>query len=326
MADFSLISNFNPQANFKSVRIGADAPVLEVELNELQDIAEHRTKDLISTYFGDGLNGQQNFTYDPTTKNLHISGGRAIVNGNTVQITDLRVKADEGEQIYLKVWEQTVTYADPIHYLGNRQETRLVPNTILDERIGTETSQRIQVQYDLVTSIDTEADVEQEIKADYLHLGEIVNGAFVVLAPIKTDEERVLVERFISEGSQQIFVTEKCFVKGTNTLQVFVNGKFLMPELDYTELSHNAFQLNEMTNENDEVVVIYKRAVMSQQHKGHASKHSKQGSDPLDINQLRDEENLLGKLRMVSTSGLIIDGGSFNDPIIDEEIYDGGVF
>ena len=36
MGDFSKLSNFNPNANFKMVRIGADSPVLEVELNEMQ--------------------------------------------------------------------------------------------------------------------------------------------------------------------------------------------------------------------------------------------------------------------------------------------------
>lgn len=319
MSDFTRISNHNPHANFKSVRIGADAPVLEVELNELQDIAEQRTKDLIRTYYGDGLNGEQTFTYDEESKTLHISGGRALVKGYTVEITDLRVIATEGDQVYLKVWEQTVSFNDPIYYLGNVQESRLLPNTLVDDRIGRETSRRIQIQYDLVTEM-------MEESADYLHLGEIVNGSFIVNAPVKTDEERILVERYISEGSQQIFITKQCFVKGTNTIQVYINGKLQIPELDYTEISSNAFKLHEITNEGDEIVVIYRRAIYSQKHQGHASKHSKYGTDPLDITELADSENLIEKLRMVSTSGLIIDGGSFNDPIIDEEIYDGGVF
>ena len=38
MPDFSYNSKFNKEANFVSIRFGADAPLLETELNELQSI------------------------------------------------------------------------------------------------------------------------------------------------------------------------------------------------------------------------------------------------------------------------------------------------
>lgn len=323
MSDFTRTSNHNPHANFKSVRIGSDCPILEVELNEMQDIAEQRTKDLIKSYFGDGLNGEQQFTYNPETRELVLVGGKALVKGNTIQITTLSVEANEGDSVYLKVWEQVVRYNDPIYYLGNVQETNLVPNTMLDDRIGGETSRRVQVQYDLVTSkVD-------EDNHDYLYVGEIVNGKFVVQTSLKTEEERVLVERYTTEGSQQVFTTKECFVKGTNTLQVFVNGKLQIPEIDYIEVSPNTFRLSNFTNADDVVDVIYKRAITSQQVQGHGSKHAKDGTDPLDITELADSENLIEKLRVVSTSAIIIDAGSFNEPNLDdaeEIIYDGGAF
>ena len=44
MAIFENINPFNKDANFSSIKIGADAPVLEVELNEMQLIQRERLR------------------------------------------------------------------------------------------------------------------------------------------------------------------------------------------------------------------------------------------------------------------------------------------
>ena len=155
MGDFSRLSNFNPDANFKLVRIGADSPVLEVELNEMQDISEARYKNLIKSYFGNAVQGEGTYVYKNGT--LTIQDESAFVDGNVVEITTLNLALKEGEKAYLKVWEDTIKTGDLIRYKGNQQETRTVPNTLLDSRVGTETSRRIQVKYDLVKTTDNKA-------------------------------------------------------------------------------------------------------------------------------------------------------------------------
>lgn len=320
MGDFSRHSNFNSKSNFKSVRIGADCPVLETELNEMQDISEQRYKDLVSHFVGDGVSGEGQFLYSDNL--LTVVNEKAFVSGHTVDITTLTLPLQEGEKAYLKVWEETLSHNDPIKLNGNQQETKLIPNTMLDARVGRETSKRIQVQYDLSTTTD------EDPKYSYLYLGQVVEGRFIVQCSLKTLNESFFIDNYTSDGSTGIFCTTHCFVQGANTLQIFVDGVLQLPFTDYKELSPNVFQLMVAPKVGATIVAHYRKAIVSQATEGHAVMHSKVGGDPLDINQLADEENLLGKLRVVSNCAIILDGGHFNDPLLDEDetIYDGGGF
>ena len=63
MADFTNVSNFNKDAGFNKVKFGADAPLLEVELNELQDIQEHERKELARELLRDGIKDKNAVSY-----------------------------------------------------------------------------------------------------------------------------------------------------------------------------------------------------------------------------------------------------------------------
>ena len=316
MGDFSQLSRFNPDANFKLVRIGADSPVLEVELNEMQDISEARYKNLIKSYFGNAVQGEGTYVYRNGT--LTIQDESAFVDGNVVEITTLNLALGEDEKAYLKVWEDTIKTGDLIRYKGNQQEDRTVPNTLLDSRVGKETSRRIQVKYDLVKKTDN--------KATYFYLGKILEGKFLLEANIVSDASRVYVDRFTAKGSQRVFVTNGLYKRGVNSLSVYVDGIYQVHGVHYDELTSNSFQLKEAPEQGVEVVAVYHKVVQARSKTGHSSEHGTNGTDPLDILDLADNTGLLNKIQNrleIKT----IDCGYFNDAIIDSlDVIDGGVF
>lgn len=320
MGDFSKLSNFNPDANFKLVRIGADSPVLEVELNEMQDISEARYKNLIKSYFGNAIQGEGTYLYNNST--LTIQNESAFVDGNVIEITTLSLYLDEGEKAYLKVWEDTIKTGDLIRYKGNQQETRTVPNTLLDSRIGTETSRRIQVKYDLVNSMEQDTNT----KATYLYLGKVEDDNFVVEANVISETSRVYVDKYVAKGSQKVFVTNNIYKMGANSMSIYVDGIYQVSGLHYDELTSNSFRLKEAPEQGVEVVAVYHKALHSQINSGHSSEHGTNGTDPLDILDLADRTGLINKIqeRLVIKT---VDCGNFNDMSTEEEeILDGGVF
>lgn len=316
MGDFSQLSRFNPDANFKLVRIGADSPVLEVELNEMQDISEARYKNLIKSYFGNAVQGEGTYVYKNGT--LTIQDESAFVDGNVVEITTLNLALGEGEKAYLKVWEDTIKTGDLIRYKGNQQEDRTVPNTLLDSRVGKETSRRIQVKYDLVKKTDN--------KATYLYLGKILEGKFLLEANIVSEASRVYVDRFTAKGSQRVFVTNGLYKRGVNSLSVYVDGIYQVHGVHYDELTSNSFQLKEAPEQGVEVVAVYHKVVQARSKTGHSSEHGPNGTDPLDILDLADKTGLLNKIQNILETKTI-DCGYFNDAIIDSlDVIDGGAF
>lgn len=174
MAIFNNYSNFNKQANFSSVVIGADAPVLEVELNEMQEIQRERLKSTLKLLFIDGVKGVGTYSYNTSSKILTISDELIILDGEILEITECSVSANKGDTIYIEVWEEEVTYADLIPKYGDTTSRIYIENHILDERVGEETSRRKQTLFKVSTTLPTEN--------PYLILGEIRGEDFTLIA------------------------------------------------------------------------------------------------------------------------------------------------
>ena len=321
MSKFKLLSRFNPEANFKSVRIGSDSPVLEVELNELQDIAEHRYKSIVNTYIGDGITGTGTYSYADGV--LHIINEGAIVKGNIIEITSLQVPLEEGESAYLKVWEDTVDYTSSIKLKGNSQEKRTIENTLLDPRVGEETSRRIQVMYDLVKEKPT---------GDYLLIGTVEQGSFVVKAELKQHQGSTYTYNFKAKDGQQVCSVPRPYKMYSNALIVFVDGKIQVPKQDYEEVSSTSFRFLKPLQEGADVTVIVTTAprviatTPNTENGQHGITHTAEGSDPLDIADLLDRNDLLPRITQFLES-TVLDGGSFNDDLNNPNVVvDGGYF
>lgn len=148
MPDFSKYSNYTEQTAFSGIRFGANAPVLEVELNELQQILDTKLKRM-SLFMGNTVfamsNGSINF--DTTTKVLTLTNCVAVAYGLTALIPSASVTlSDENTVAYIKVEEVDVTHESPLTEYGNT-EGAVISNPIIDTRVGVETSRRRAIKY-----------------------------------------------------------------------------------------------------------------------------------------------------------------------------------
>lgn len=167
MADFEKRSNYNKDAGVVQVKIGFEKPVLEVELNEMQEIQRQRVKDVIQAVVPNGVLHGGTYTYSNGI--FKIQEVTAIIEGEIIYIPNLQISAGNDDIIYIKVWEKEVTATTVMKAYGNEQG-EVIPNYIVDSRVGQETSRRIVLAYDLVKS--TESD------GVYLKLGKIKSGKF----------------------------------------------------------------------------------------------------------------------------------------------------
>lgn len=155
MGDYGKLSNFNPEANFNLVRFGSNTPITEMELNESQLILQNQLKTLTQNMWGDCkfFNGGT-INLDTSNNNFSVKNQRLNIMGNDLLISKLDIALPYYNTAYLKVWEQDVDKDTVLKLHGNQQETRTVPNTLLDPRLeGIETARRRQLQYDIVKEI-----------------------------------------------------------------------------------------------------------------------------------------------------------------------------
>lgn len=167
MSDFEKRSNYNKDAGVVQVKIGFEKPVLEVELNEMQEIQRQRVKDVIQAVVPNSVLHGGTYTYSNGI--FKIQEVTAIIEGEIVYIPSLQISAGNDDIIYIRVWEKEITATTVMKAYGNEQG-EVIPNYIVDSRVGQETSRRIVLAYDLVKS--TESD------GVYLKLGKIKSGKF----------------------------------------------------------------------------------------------------------------------------------------------------
>jgi len=167
VSDFEKRSNYNKDAGVVQVKIGFEKPVLEVELNEMQEIQRQRVKDVIQAVVPNGVLHGGTYTYSNGI--FKIQEVTVIIEGEIIYIPSLQISAENDDIIYIKVWEKEITATTVMKAYGNEQG-EVIPNYIVDSRVGQETSRRIVLAYDLVKS--TESD------GAYLKLGKIKSGKF----------------------------------------------------------------------------------------------------------------------------------------------------
>lgn len=149
--DFSLYSRFNPLKNFTTVRFGANAKLLEVEVNEMQDIQNHMRRELIRSIYPNGIFTGTNITYSAGV--LTLSEAFVVLDGDIIDIERLSINAPTaGMRIYFRKHYKEITSTDPIKSGGDVTNASEIPNDIYDNRYPIETSRRIQLQFELKTS------------------------------------------------------------------------------------------------------------------------------------------------------------------------------
>lgn len=153
--DFSKMSNWNPESGVSMVRFGADAPITEMELNEMQLIQNDRRRELVKYLITNGLSKEGTISF--TSGTLTIQNKHAFVDGYHVFIDSASVSVANGQTVYLNVFEQTtVGPSDTLKKYGNVNGTTIT-NYIMDSRYNQEISKRVVVAYELSTTQKTGA-------------------------------------------------------------------------------------------------------------------------------------------------------------------------
>ncbi len=174
MPDFSQPNKFNKDAAVSSVKFGGDTFVLEVELNEMQEVWREKLRSIFRNYFGDGIFNNGTMTYDSDNMIFVIDDEDACVDGEVIHISNLSISAQEGDNIYLEVWDKEVTFQDTLKKYGNESEIG-VTNHLLDERVLEETSRRIVLSYTITKTNGVSG-------RRYIHLATIIDNDIEVVA------------------------------------------------------------------------------------------------------------------------------------------------
>lgn len=150
MSDFSKYTNYNEQAGVSGVVFGAKSPVIECEMNEVQEVQRTMLNRTIRRLLGNGISNLSKITYDNGA--VKIGSDCAIsVDGIIIECTGLSVTMSSGTA-YLQVWEDVENYTSTLKKQGNQQSGETVTNYFKDSRTSAETTRRKVVKYTLATS------------------------------------------------------------------------------------------------------------------------------------------------------------------------------
>ena len=153
MASFDKYTNHRDNAGVSGVVFGAEKPLLEVEMNEVQEIQKSMLRRAIKNIIGDGVTDLSKIVYEDGA--VKVKEGCALaVDGYMVESTGLSITASSGT-VYLQVWEDTATYSETLKKEGNQQDSATVTNWFKDNRSDTETSRRKVVKYTLATTTNS---------------------------------------------------------------------------------------------------------------------------------------------------------------------------
>ena len=176
---FRYSSAYSPKAGIRTVKFGYDEPLLEVELNELQEIQnEHRASlarrlfpsgfiELVSKNFsGEPIIYKPNDSLTDLLNCIAIAPSKVIINGMEITLsgnstfngyTDYILlnlgKAPESgtreDLVYLEVWEESLSYEDAMNEYGFIKGNVINDYSMLDSRVQAETSMRTILRWDI---------------------------------------------------------------------------------------------------------------------------------------------------------------------------------
>lgn len=150
MGSFDKYSNYNENTSFSSVVFGAEKPVLEVELNEMQQILDAKLQK-IGRALGVGYYPLEDSNISINMNKVTVNGGIVVApNGLVVEVKDsLTVTVNGSTPVaYFEVNEIDVTSETVLKKHG-LVSGEIIDNPIVDLRIGVETSRRKAVTYAL---------------------------------------------------------------------------------------------------------------------------------------------------------------------------------
>lgn len=156
MASFDKYSNYNENTSFSSVVFGAESPILEVELNEMQQIMHTKLVLALHAILGDKSSltplSSDSVTFSQVDGKNYVTLKNCIAlakNGWVAYIDEATVEVDAtNKRVFIALLEVTKSHNDTLNAYGNVKGIA-VANTMLDSRFPIETSKRKIITFEL---------------------------------------------------------------------------------------------------------------------------------------------------------------------------------
>lgn len=164
MPNFDKYSNYNENTGFQSVVFGAEAPVLEVELNEMQQIFNNKLGNFLKS-FGNVvffLDEADRGGFSIGTSTFTLKNCVAVCKGNPIYIKEASFNAGSSYpfNVYLRVENEVVVdYTTQLKAYGSVYGTSIT-NPIKDSRFPMETSRRKLIKFTFVKGDTKPADTD----------------------------------------------------------------------------------------------------------------------------------------------------------------------
>lgn len=183
MPDFSIYTNYTEKTSFSEVVMGNESPVLEVEINELQEIVNTKVKRLAQV-FGACVTPFSNgsITFNESDKKVTLTNCIALSGEFSAFIPSASVVVSDTKKIaYVKLEKVSVTGNSTLKEYGNTDGSNLA-NPIIDNRVGKETTRRNVIKFTVIAGVNIPSDTDT-IK--YVRVGEFNSKTF------KKSEDRI---------------------------------------------------------------------------------------------------------------------------------------
>jgi hypothetical protein len=166
-ASFGVLDKYNPDKNMVMVEFPWDAPLLEVELNEMQKIQNEARAAMFRSQMHSGVIDLPTPTFSTSTPNgFVIPKFKALINGYPITVQNYGGQTDGSnlvtlpapdttgsreDLVFLEAWFEEVDFSEAIKQYGNADGAVTITNDLKDGRIGAETTRRIQLKWRLRT-------------------------------------------------------------------------------------------------------------------------------------------------------------------------------
>lgn len=176
--NFKYHSNYDEKSSFSDIVFGAEKPLLETELNEMQQIIGTKLKYLFNV-----LGSCVNSVYGSESESIFLVNNNVLhvkdcivttVDGNIFYVKDESIPITSGYKAFFKVWEEVEDYLSELKEYGNIKGSS-VPNKIKDERNGEETTRRTVLKHELMKGVSIPSDTD---KVKYIGVGEYTDTGF----------------------------------------------------------------------------------------------------------------------------------------------------
>ncbi len=199
---FEVYTNYKKNAGVKSVVFSNNKPVLEVEMNEVQEIQNNLLQTFIKNYVGDGISDLNKISYSSGALTV-ANNTYFTIDGHVILCTGLSINnLSAGDKVYLRAWIDTVDYDDTLKLEGNQQSNTTVENYLLDERTSVETSRRKVLKYTLARVVSGSSPTPDT--GSYLLLA-TVNSSSSITIECPTFSKEALLNRVIMNTQMMNF-------------------------------------------------------------------------------------------------------------------------